>query len=92
MVVHHGQHRYAHAFNESKVSSLQCALVQMVAWTKQTKTDHLMMLTLSPVGGRDTPTTLPTTPARSDRPPFMPSVPQGASTERATMQPDGRCY
>ena len=72
-----------------KVSRLQCVLVHMM-WTKQTNTEYAMTLTQTTVGGKETPTTLPTTPARSDQSPSMTSGPQGASTEHATMQTDGK--
>ena len=61
-------------------------------WTKQTDTENAMAFTQTTVGGRETPTTLPTTSARSDQSPSMPSAPQGASTDSATMQPDGKYY
>ena len=54
---------HMHSF---KLASLQGVLVHMITWTKQTNTDHLTMLTLITVGGKDTPT--------SDQSPFMPSA------------------
>ena len=56
---------HMHSF---KLASLQGVFVysHMIMWTKQTNTDHLMMLTLITVGGKDTPT--------SDQSPFMPSA------------------
>ena len=64
--------------------------VHMMAWTKQTNTENAMTFTQTTVEGRETPTKVATTPARSDQSPSMTSGPQGASTEHATMQTDGK--
>ena len=57
--------------------------------TKQT-TDNPVMFTWTTVGGRGTPTTLPTPPGNTDKSPSTPSGPQGSTTDHANKQLDGK--